>query len=62
MGSTTASLKTSSETKVNVVTQLTEQQQSISGVSLDEEVWQPATLSAVLSGECAGAANSEHAV
>ncbi len=37
MGSTTASLKTSSETKVNVVTQLTKQQQSISGVNLDEE-------------------------
>ena len=30
-------LKTSSETKVNVVTQLTKQQQSISGVNLDEE-------------------------
>lgn len=37
MGSTTASLKTSSETKVNVVTQLTKQQQSISGVNTDEE-------------------------
>ncbi|MFT0940852.1 flagellar hook-associated protein FlgK [Enterobacter hormaechei] len=37
VGSTTASLKTSSETKVNVVTQLTKQQQSISGVNLDEE-------------------------
>ncbi|MDE7798590.1 flagellar hook-associated protein FlgK [Enterobacter hormaechei] len=37
VGSTTASLKTSSETKVNVVTQLTKQQQSISGVNLGEE-------------------------
>ena len=37
VGSTTASLKTSSETKVNVVTQLTKQPQSISGVNLDEE-------------------------
>lgn len=37
VGSTTASLKTTSETKVNVVTQLTKQQQSISGVNLDEE-------------------------
>ncbi|MEP9139197.1 flagellar hook-associated protein FlgK [Enterobacter hormaechei] len=37
VGSTTASLKTSSETKVNVVTQLTKQQQSISRVNLDEE-------------------------
>ena len=37
VGSTTASLKTSSETKVNVLTQLTKQQQSISGVNLDEE-------------------------
>ncbi len=37
VGSTTASLKTSSETKVYVVTQLTKQQQSISGVNLDEE-------------------------
>ena len=37
VGSTTASLKTSSETKVNVVTQLTKQQQAISGVNLDEE-------------------------
>jgi flagellar hook-associated protein 1 FlgK len=37
VGSTTASLKTSSETQTNVVTQLTKQQQSISGVNLDEE-------------------------
>jgi len=37
VGSTTASLKSSSETKDNVVTQLTKQQQSISGVNLDEE-------------------------
>jgi flagellar hook-associated protein 1 FlgK len=37
VGSTTASLKTSSETQINVVTQLTKQQQSISGVNLDEE-------------------------
>ena len=37
VGSTTASLKTSSATKDNVVTQLTKQQQSISGVNLDEE-------------------------
>ena len=37
VGSTTASLKTSSETQGNVVTQLTKQQQSISGVNLDEE-------------------------
>ncbi|MCQ4445344.1 flagellar hook-associated protein FlgK [Enterobacter cloacae] len=37
VGSTTASLKISSATKDNVVTQLTKQQQSISGVNLDEE-------------------------
>lgn len=37
VGSTTASLKTSSATKDNMVTQLTKQQQSISGVNLDEE-------------------------
>lgn len=37
VGSTTASLKTSSETKANVVTHLSNQQQSISGVNLDEE-------------------------
>jgi len=37
VGSTTASLKTSSATKANVVTQLSDQQQSISGVNLDEE-------------------------
>ncbi|HFV9237306.1 TPA: flagellar hook-associated protein FlgK [Enterobacter mori] len=37
VGSTTASLKTSSATKDNVVTQLTKQHQSISGVNLDEE-------------------------
>ncbi|MEH0885716.1 flagellar hook-associated protein FlgK [Enterobacter sp. UNJFSC 003] len=37
VGSTTASLKSSSATKDNVVTQLTKQQQSISGVNLDEE-------------------------
>lgn len=37
VGSTTAALKTSSATQTNVVTQLTKQQQSISGVNLDEE-------------------------
>ncbi|ELE9245260.1 flagellar hook-associated protein FlgK [Enterobacter kobei] len=37
VGSSTAALKTSSETKANVATQLTKQQQSISGVNLDEE-------------------------
>ena len=37
VGSSTAALKTSSETKANVATQLTTQQQSISGVNLDEE-------------------------
>ncbi|WP_336684199.1 flagellar hook-associated protein FlgK [Enterobacter cloacae] len=37
VGSSTAVLKTSSETKANVATQLTKQQQSISGVNLDEE-------------------------
>ncbi|MBM7356984.1 flagellar hook-associated protein FlgK [Lelliottia amnigena] len=37
VGSQTASLKTSSATKANVVTQLSNQQQSISGVNLDEE-------------------------
>ncbi|MEB7500089.1 flagellar hook-associated protein FlgK [Leclercia pneumoniae] len=37
VGSSTASLKTSSQTKANVVTQLSNQQQSISGVNLDEE-------------------------
>ena len=37
VGSSTAALKTSSETKANVATQLTKQQHSISGVNLDEE-------------------------
>ncbi|HAV2159921.1 TPA: flagellar hook-associated protein FlgK [Enterobacter cloacae] len=37
VGSSTAALKTSRETKANVATQLTKQQQSISGVNLDEE-------------------------
>ena len=37
VGSSTASLKVSSQTKANVETQLTKQQQSISGVNLDEE-------------------------
>ena len=37
MGSKTATLKTSSTTQGNVVTQLSNQQQSISGVNLDEE-------------------------
>ena len=37
VGSKTATLKTSSTTQNNVVTQLTNQQQSISGVNLDEE-------------------------
>nr|WP_318382041.1 flagellar hook-associated protein FlgK [uncultured Enterobacter sp.] len=37
VGSTTSTLKTSSTTQTNVVTQLSNQQQSISGVNLDEE-------------------------
>lgn len=37
VGNKTATLKTSSTTQGNVVTQLTNQQQSISGVNLDEE-------------------------
>ena len=37
VGSTTATLKSSSTTQDNVVTQLSNQQQSISGVNLDEE-------------------------
>ena len=37
VGSKTATLKTSSTTQGNVVTQLSNQQQSISGVNLDEE-------------------------
>ncbi len=37
VGSSTASLKVSSQTKANVETQLTKQQQTISGVNLDEE-------------------------
>lgn len=37
VGNKTANLETSSTTQGNVVTQLTKQQQSISGVSLDEE-------------------------
>lgn len=37
IGTTTSTLKTSSETQENVVTQLSNQQQSISGVNLDEE-------------------------
>lgn len=37
VGSKTATLKTSSTTQSNVVTQLSNQQQSISGVNLDEE-------------------------
>ena len=37
VGTTTSTLKTSSTTQANVVTQLSDQQQSISGVNLDEE-------------------------
>lgn len=37
IGTTTSTLKTSSATQENVVTQLSNQQQSISGVNLDEE-------------------------
>ncbi|ROP49392.1 flagellar hook-associated protein 1 FlgK [Enterobacter sp. BIGb0383] len=37
VGNTTKSLKTTSTTQANVVTQLSNQQQSISGVNLDEE-------------------------
>ncbi|EMH4161464.1 flagellar hook-associated protein FlgK [Pluralibacter gergoviae] len=37
VGNTTATLKTSSESQASVVTQLTKQQQSISGINLDEE-------------------------
>lgn len=37
IGNKTATLKTSSATQGNVVTQLSNQQQSISGVNLDEE-------------------------
>jgi flagellar hook-associated protein 1 FlgK len=37
VGNRTASLKVSTTTQGNVVTQLTKQQQSISGVNLDEE-------------------------
>lgn len=37
IGNKTATLKTSSTTQSNVVTQLSNQQQSISGVNLDEE-------------------------
>jgi flagellar hook-associated protein 1 FlgK len=37
VGSSTASLKVSSQTKANVETQLIKQQQTISGVNLDEE-------------------------
>jgi len=37
MGNKTNTLKSSSTTQTNVVTQLTNQQQSISGVNLDEE-------------------------
>lgn len=37
IGTKTSTLKSSSTTQANVVTQLTEQQQSISGVNLDEE-------------------------
>ncbi|MGY6030019.1 flagellar hook-associated protein FlgK [Phytobacter sp. AG2a] len=37
IGTTTSTLKTSSSTQENVVTQLSNQQQSISGVNLDEE-------------------------
>ncbi len=37
VGSKTATLKTSSTTQANVATQLSNQQQSISGVNLDEE-------------------------
>lgn len=37
VGTTTSTLKTSSTTQTNVVTQLSNQQQSISGVNLDEE-------------------------
>ena len=37
VGNKTATLETSSTTQNNVVTQLTKQQQSVSGVNLDEE-------------------------
>jgi flagellar hook-associated protein 1 FlgK len=37
VGNKTSTLETSSTTQGNVVTQLTKQQQSISGVNLDEE-------------------------
>ena len=37
IGTKTATLKSSSTTQANVVTQLSNQQQSISGVNLDEE-------------------------
>ncbi len=37
VGNKTSTLKTSSTTQTNVVTQLSNQQQSISGVNLDEE-------------------------
>jgi flagellar hook-associated protein 1 FlgK len=37
VGNKTSTLKTSSATQTNVVTQLSNQQQSISGVNLDEE-------------------------
>lgn len=37
VGNTTSTLKTTSTTQANVVTQLTNQQQSVSGVNLDEE-------------------------
>ena len=37
IGNKTNTLKTTSETQTNVVTQLTNRQQSVSGVNLDEE-------------------------
>ncbi len=58
IGNKTATLKTSSTAQGNVVTQLSNQQQSISGVDLDE-VRKSATFSAVLPGECAGSADGK---
>lgn len=58
IGNKTATLKTSSTTQGNVVTQLSNQQQSISGVNLDEEYGNLQRFQQYY-GECAGSADGK---
>ncbi len=59
IGNKTATLKTSSTTQGNVVTQLSNQQQSISGVNLDEEYGNLQRFQQYYPGECAGSADGK---